>query len=376
MDMSSDFGSDPAIRRWLAAYDHKSHVPRLNMLLDYLTFLDGKKCFEKVTPSGLVEFQRHAKKEDREYEMIDLLKEYIRGKPGTYKALRLRVSIVKSFFRENRADLPDEKIRIRASRSPVQSKMDDTVVRDLVENNEFDMKAFYLTLFMGLLDLDRFLEFNRKYGKGLVDHLKEKGVDEPFVIEYPGRKENRNKTWFTTFIGHDALVAWKNYFERRRGYPKEGEAILLDERGKPIQDPTLRQRHIRMLARLNYIKRGNDISTRHGYGLHNFRDAARTLLHKAKHEGLDLDCAEFWMGHTIDPNDYDQFYRDKEYLQEQYKIAEKHLNIISGFTTSSGQDTKELAQQIIKNPEAFKVLQDAMVEIVGAKLSPIEQKEK
>ncbi len=94
MDMSSDFVSDPAIRRWLAAYDHKSHVPRLNMLLDYLTFLDGKKCFEKVTPSGLVEFQRHAKKDDREYEMIDLLKEYIRGKPGTYKALRLRVSIV------------------------------------------------------------------------------------------------------------------------------------------------------------------------------------------------------------------------------------------------------------------------------------------
>jgi hypothetical protein len=346
------------------------------MLLDYLTFLDGKKCFEKVTPSGLVEFQRHAKKEDREYEMIDLLKEYIRGKPGTYKALRLRVSIVKSFFRENRAELPDEKIRIRASRSPVQSKMDDTVVRDLVENNEFDMKAFYLTLFMGLLDLDRFIEFNKKYGKGLTDHLKEKGVNEPFVIEYPGRKENRNKTWFTTFIGHDALVAWKNYFERKRGYPKDGESILLDDTGKSIQDPTLRQRHIRMLARLNYIKRGNDISTRHGYGLHNFRDAARTLLHKAKHEGLDLDCAEFWMGHTIDPNDYDQFYRDKEYLLEQYKIAEKHLNIISGFTTSSGQDTKELAQQIIKNPEAFKVLQDAMVQIVGAKLAPVEQERK
>jgi hypothetical protein len=344
------------------------------MLLDYLAFLDRKKCFEKVTPSGLVEFQRHAKKDDREYELLDLLKEYIRGKLGTYKALRLRVSIVKSFFRENRAELPIEKIRIRASRSPIQSKIDDTVVRDLVENNEFDMKAFYLTLFMGLLDLDRFLEFNRKYGKGLVDHLKEKGVDEPFVIEYPRRKENRNKIWFTTFIGHDALVAWKNYFKRRRGYPKEGEAILLDERGKPIQDPTLRQRHIRMLARLNYIKRGNDISTRHGYGLHNFRDAARTLLHKAKHEGLDLDCVEFWMGHTIDPNDYDQFYKDKEYLMKQYKIAEKHLNIISGIQSTPTQDTKQLAEQMVKNPETFKIFRDAMEEIVGAKLTPVEGK--
>ena len=40
------------------------------------------------------------------------------------------------------------------------------------------------------------------------------------------------------------------------------------------------------------------------------------------------------------------------------------------------QDAKQLAQQIITNPEAFKVLQDAMVEIVGAKLSPIEKRKK
>ncbi len=37
---------------------------------------------------------------------------------------------------------------------------------------------------------------------------------------------------------------------------------------------------------------------------------------------------------------------------------------------------KELAEHIIKNPEAFKVLQDAMVEIVGAKLVPVEQERK
>lgn len=40
------------------------------------------------------------------------------------------------------------------------------------------------------------------------------------------------------------------------------------------------------------------------------------------------------------------------------------------------QDTKEIVEQIIKNPEAFKILRDAMGDIVGAKLSPIEKRKK
>jgi integrase/recombinase XerD len=50
-----------------------------------------------------------------------------------------------------------------------------------------------------------------------------------------------------------------------------------------------------------------------------------------------------------------------------------------GTTLTQGtgqQDTKDIVEQIIKNPEAFKLLRDAMVEIVGAKLAPIEQKGK
>jgi hypothetical protein len=361
----------------LSAYDHKSHHFRLNMLSNFMDFLHTKDGFGDVTPSGLIEFQRHAKKEDRDYEIIDLLKEYVRGKPGTFNSLRLRVAVAKSFFKENRAELPNEKIRIRASRSPVQSKVDVTVVKDLVDNSEFDMKAFYLTLFMGLFDLDRFLEFNRKCGKDLADHIKEKGVDEPFIVKYPGRKENRNKLWFYTFVGHDALIAWKNYFERKRGYPKEGEPILLDDNCKTIQNYSLRQRHLRVLEKLNYIKKGKEISVRHGYGLHNFRDAGKTLLHtRAKQEGLDLDCVDFWMGHTIDPNDYDQFYRDKEYVLKNYKIAEKHLNIISGIQSVTGQDTEELAKQMVKDPETFKIIRKVVEEILGARLSPIEQKRK
>jgi hypothetical protein len=52
------------------------------------------------------------------------------------------------------------------------------------------------------------------------------------------------------------------------------------------------------------------------------------------------------------------------------------LNFISGIQLTVLQDTKQLAEQIIKNPEEFKVPRDTMVDIVGAKLASVEQKEK
>lgn len=128
---------------------------------------------------------------------------------------------------------------------------------------------------------------------------------------------------------------------------------------------------------MNYIKHGSTENNRYGYGLHEFRDVARTLLHlHDKKDGLDEVCVEYWMGHITDKNNYDKFYRDKTYTLEQYKIAEKHLNIISGFTASPSQDTEELAKQMVKNPETFKIFRDAMEEIVGARLAPVDRKEK
>jgi hypothetical protein len=62
------------------------------------------------------------------------------------------------------------------------------------------------------------------------------------------------------------------------------------------------------------------------------RDAAATLFHKrAARYGLDMDCVKFWCGQNgqLDANKYDKFQEDDEYTEEQYKIAEPFLNIIS-----------------------------------------------
>jgi hypothetical protein len=69
---------------------------------------------------------------------------------------------------------------------------------------------------------------------------------------------------------------------------------------------------------------------KYGFNPHEMRDIAKSLLHtKAKADGFDMDCCEFWLGHTVDPLGYDKFYNDAEYVRKHYLIAEKYLNILS-----------------------------------------------
>jgi len=301
---------DPAVKKWLSGYDKRDFGPRLSNFNAFLSYLKGKPGFEDVTPSRLLEIHRKAVADGGEYKVLDLLQEYVGGRSGRYNHLYKIYSDVRTFFKKNRVPLPDDDFNINADVEPAQGRLSVDVIKVLVDAADLDMKSFYLTLWMGILDLERFSQLNVKFGYDLGLHVKGRG-DEPFLVSFPGRKKNRNKTVFHTYIGRDALSAWREYFERVRGYPGEGEAALLDMKGDPIKKETLRQRHLRLLEKLHYIKRGGSSSNRFGYNLHDFRDEAKTLLHlQGKREGLDLECVDFWMGHVTDPNHYDKFFRD------------------------------------------------------------------
>ncbi|MCX6660847.1 MAG: hypothetical protein NTX81_10850, partial [Candidatus Bathyarchaeota archaeon] len=351
------FFRDPAVGKWLACYDVESRRGRWRKLRMFLSYLEGHQKLGGLGPSELVAFQRGAGKAE-EFLILDALQDHIRGKSGTYGSLLSHYSVVKSFFRRNRVPLPEDTFEINANRSPVSGKLTVEIIKSLVENVGVNWKAFYLTLWMSLMDLERFMIFNRSCAGSLVKHLKEKGVGEPYLFDYPGRKKMRGKKVYYTFLGCDALAAWIEYFERMRGWPSEGEPILLDQDGKAVRKQAIRMRHLRLLEKLKYVKLGGSPSNRYGYNLHEFRDVARTLLHlQGRKDQLDLDCVEFWMGHTTDPNQYDKFYMDKNYTLEQYRIAEKYLNIMSGSSMGPQlQNADEMIELIIKNKPAFEKL--------------------
>ena len=339
-----DLAVDPAVARFLRGYD--GHRSKLACLSDFLVYISSRDGFEGFKPFQFVEFQRNAGKDDA-FKILDVLQEYILQKPGTLKTLTTRYSFVRSFFRKNRAPLPDDDFRIKGNREPNRGKLSLDVIKTLVHAVGLEMKAFYLSMFTGIMDLERFSQFNLKAGRELAEHLKSKGVGDPFLLEYSGRKQSKNRAQFYTFIGRDALAAWHEYFERIRGWPKDKEPLLLDRYGRPLSKEALMVRHKRILEKLKYVKfSGGSAYTRYGYNLHEFRDVARTLLHlQGRKDQLDMDCVEFWMGHITDPNNYDKFYLDKEYVLRQYRIAEKYLNLISG-TSGSENHTAELEKRL------------------------------
>ena len=378
--MDKTVSEDPVVKHWLSYYDEATRGYSLYTLWDWLRWLGGDERFRGLGPSGLVEFQRKASKDGREYELLDLLQKYILQKHGTYNTLQNRYNVVRAFFKHNRVGLPNDAFRIKASRSPVEAKLTVDIIKTLVSAAGFRDKAIYLSLWMGLMDKERFVNFNRD-GYGLVKHLKEKGVDVPFLLVYPGRKRNRGRRLCHTYLGHDALVAWKQYFERVRGWPRESEPLVIDQLGKGISKAALLSLHLRLLERLKYIKRGGGKDKRYGLNLHEFRDVARTMLEfQGKRDGLNSLAVEFFMGHDIDPNEYTKFHKHPEETLKEYRIAEKHLNIISGETEKTVDLQAEFVkflsnpqtrQEIISSQTFQKIIKEAV-----AQLAPMQEVKK
>lgn len=288
-----------------------------------------------------VRFQKEASGDDR-YRIVDLLIEHVREKGGTHRSMNFRYNAVRSFFLYARAELPRVKVNFRPDRDETVGRLSVEVLRRFLRAGNLRSQAIYLTLFQGLMDQHRFTTVFNRLGRELSEHLQTKGVDHPFRINIlRGRKGNYRA--YNTWIGRDALEAWKVYFEST-GFPR-GEAVLLSRYGKPLSKAALRSNHEYLLRKLGYIKGyGNSPSVRYGYGLHELRDLARSILEKARKDGFNPLSAEYWMGHIVDPLFYNKIWKlDPEYNLNQYRIAEKYLNILS---QPSGEVKPEALQEL------------------------------
>jgi hypothetical protein len=186
-------------------------------------------------------------------------------------------------------------------------------------------------------------------GTVLADHVISEldAGKELVLLDMPGRKHDENQKPFYTIFGKDAITELTSYFEKDRqgGWPKKGQPLWYDQYGLPLSRTGFAESFMALDRRVGLVPRKmGDVSTRYGYNTHEMRDAARTLLHvTARAKGFDLDCAEFFMGHTskLDPLKYDKFYSDRDYMIQQYRIAEPYLNIIS-VSVAKQESAKEM----------------------------------
>ena len=276
--------------------------------------------------------------------LAGLIDDYTREKGGTKATMSTRRGTVRGFFKNHNLELPSTVFRAVATRKSVKARLYVATVKRIVLAATPRDQAVLLSIYGGLMDVERFSIFNAACGYELGKHILERGVDVLFKVEFDGRKMNPNP--FFTYLGRDALCAWKEYFEKFRGYPLLGEAAALTTlrvRGKhtALSNMTVKQNYIWLIRHrvgLIPLKAGAK-HDRYGYNIHEFRDVARTSAQTMYQKNgltvegrvIDFDplAVEFFMGHEVDPLAYNKFYKDEEYIRRQYRIIERRLNIIS-----------------------------------------------
>ena len=307
---------------------------------------------------------RHVQAEDA-YVMVDLVERYIqRGMQGKRRKSKQRsLSDIRAFFKKNHAPLPESDFKVHGDKPPIRSALRPDVVRRMILALDPMYASVVLCKWQGLLDTKRLLWVNQNSSAEIAKQIR--GGTRPVSVWLPGRKQYENDPDgdYYTYWGKDAIDGLTNYWDNMRpgGWPKAGEPIWVyrsdrsDIRGKPIRAQAFREKWKHQLNRMGIIDttQPRDSSTRYGFGMHDMRDEAKTLLHvKALRKGLDMDCVKLWMGDIgdIDRNKYDKFMRERDYVREQYLIAEPWLNIISNpnpdLAAVENEKTKNMQQRI------------------------------
>lgn len=322
--------------------------------------------FASMTPDDLVEYQKRARRSSEEeaaFEIIDeLVQPYIKSvEEGLRdKTVRLKISIIKSFFRWNRASLPDWPISSRAGVSKVVGNLPSRDIREICSNSNSVYLTIFLCMYMGGMDRALFNHWNTELGyKSIEDDIKT-GKDI-IVIESPGRKKFINILPFYTLIGGDAVDALYKYLENDRkrtidrffgGDPEKATAIFYNQRGTPVTGVGLSDYWHRKLVQLGLIVLIKDengrgmLGSRYGKNTHELRDTFRSKATGiCAEERIPPSMFEFMMGHQVDKNDYDKYCNDKVAVKIQYRKAIPYLNIMTSNKALGLYDEEEVEKE-------------------------------
>jgi len=281
-----------------------------------------------LTPGGLLDYQRNVSNSDN-YVILDLLQRHAREIPGRYNYKMKPYTAVRSFFKHNRAELPEDVFTLRAEVPPVMGSLTLDEIKRVVMASSPLYQAVFLCVLQGGLDEAGIVDWSNAGYKDLAKALPEvmslRRDDRILRIDLPGRKKFRNIKPFYTYIGPDALEAVNNWLS---GRPKDAQAIFVNQYGDPLSEESMRTYWTRKLKRLGLVEPGEpgDKGTRYGKNLHEVRDVFRSMWEKTPAKG---SVAEFMMGHQIDPLEYNKAFRDESWTLREYRKALPMLQIMS-----------------------------------------------
>ncbi len=316
---------------------------------------DGDSEFKDFTPDMLVAFQ----KKHRDYQLVDLILEHLHSvKAGvTTNTINRRDAALKSFFRYNRASLPEDVYNVKGGKPSTPGVLSLRELQEIVLASSPLYRAVFSCLYAGFMGWGEVGHWSRTGYQGLMEQLD--SGESVVVAKQDGRKQYAGIPFYN-LIGGDALELLKIYL---RDYRKPGDVYVFKTKADTnISYETVRMYWGRKLKQLGFIEQPLDAGggTRYGKGLHEVRDLARTQWTRSP---ANKDIAEFMLGHVgqLDPNQYDKIFRDVDYAKREYRKALPWLNIITEDPTKISIEQHEAEMDRLRVvEEAVKPLQELM----------------
>ncbi len=433
--------NNPPVKKWIKRLSKKTGIDSARTLYRFIKFLeiqDGFKWKDKQgneyiarTPEELLNAQDALQTQGRRqrFKLVEVVQEWINSGKGRYRTKKQRYTRIRSFFLHNRVPLPEDKsFKLKGDEEPVQGVMTIDDLQKLILSSNEAYQAVFLIMFQSGMGGKEFDYFNTHSWKQIKPQLE--AGKKIIRINLPGRKHAEFERPYYTFIGKDAIDALNRYLIIR-GQIKNSEPIFINKNGTPISDGTLQRyfkRHIVKLGIIKYItpkcpECGGETrkkivssttrfykqtgsrtryscnecgyvfpsneeikksfrSSRYGVSPHEMRDLFRSCWETSPAKGI---VAEFFMGHVIDPNNYNKFYKtDPAWVERQYKKAVPWLNVISedprripvdevAQLTDKTKEQNEIIQKQQTELEALKKLTTELSELVTAQSKTIKE---
>lgn len=365
---------NPCVERWLQRVSPSTARRYRDYAYKYFDWVwENGGEFAHKTPGELLDLQDTTSGRDR-FKQLDLLQRWVNGQPKAKKSKSTIYTTIRSFYGHNRVPLPrDLGFRMKSDREPVIGELHVEGLKKIVFASSLRYRAAFLCMFQSAMGEGEFEYFNQAWDQ--VKPQLEAGK-KSLKIRLPGRKHAKNERPYYTFIGRDGVQALKEYIERERGFIKPGEAIFLNDKLNPVTKANIRVYFHRMAEKVGLIekpypqcpkcgadtirkrrrpgRRGEKRTTKVYYrctnpkcGLetpatkeyhipktvrykvhaHEMRDLFRSEWDLSPAKGV---CAEFFLGHGIDPNMYNKIMKlHPDWAEGQYALAQPYLNILS-----------------------------------------------
>lgn len=353
----TELRDSPTVSNWMGRLSKSSHKGMLHHFSTWIKWVreNGDK-FSGFSPEDFVEFQREAGNGER-YEVLDLIQRYIGTLEGRGGYKKTTYSNIRSFFRHNRVELPqDPTFTVRAEKPKILGTLTVEEIKHVIISSNPCYQAVFTSMFQGGMGLEEVVFWSENGLEALKQNLRE-DLDV-LKVNLPGRKKFRNEYPFYTLLGSDSIEALRNWLKHRpetcvEYHPDDMEkraknrrvinrepttAIFTNQFGNGISKHSVGMYWNKHMKRLGIRQGGRG----DGKNIHEMRDVFRSLYAKS---GRAPEVVEFLMGHQIDKLGYNKAHQDDSWVIKEYVKALPMFQIMSSGMPFGQVDLDEVEKQ-------------------------------